>query len=501
MTTTTSAHGRPLTSFSIDRDASEPLYRQLRASIESGIATGSINTETPLPSSRQLADELGLSRNTVNAAYQELLAAGLLDSKPRQGLFVSPALRANQLPRPATAAGTFDWQRRLHFAGQPARAARPADERRKVTYSFVAGQVDITAFPSRVWAKALAEALRPPHDRVSLAASTTDDPLLIEMICRYVLPARGIHATPDQVLITMGSTHARTLITRALGRPGLRVAYESPGPPSLPGGLADHGLTGIPLPVDAHGLIPPLTLDGVDVLVVSPSQHRPTSVTMPGSRRRALLDLARTSGTVIVENDDETDLRYRGSPLPSMMALDRIGQVVHVGTFASVLAPGVTVGFIVGAPAVISVLHGHRQSEIARVTSHVQRALALLISSGDYQTAVRQHRDRMRERWETMRTAVAAHLPGTYTDADGGGSLWITGPSNLDCRRLEVLAGRAGIAIERGDLFFPQAQPPRHHFRLGFGAIPQRLISPGIQQLARLIPYACVATLPTSAAA
>ena len=494
MTAATTMRAGPM-SFPIDRNADEPLYRQLRTSIERGIATGSIDVDAPLPSSRQLAAELGLSRNTVNAAYQDLIAAGFLDSQPRRGLFVSPTLRANQVTRPAAAGETFDWNRRLHnptIAGSPTRAR---SESRELRFPFVTGHVDVAAFPTRAWTKALAEALQAPHDRVSLAPSVEDDPMLLDMICRLALPARGIHATPDRVLVTMGSTHARTLITAALARPGLRVAYENPGPSRLPGVLRKRGVIGVPMPVDADGLIPPASLHGIDVLVVSPSHHQPTSVTLSSPRRRELLGLAAESGTIVVEHDDETELRYRGSPMPSLASLDGTGRVVYVGTFATVLAPGVTVGFIVGSPALIAALRDHRRGDLARVNGHVQRALALLISSGGYQTVVRQHRARMRDRWEATRTAVDRHLPGSYVDAGGGCSIWVTGPADLDCRRLEVLAARDGIAIERGDRFFDEELPPRNHFRLGFGAIPRRLIEPGIRHLAELIPQARVSQL------
>jgi GntR family transcriptional regulator/MocR family aminotransferase len=468
-------------SFALDRDSGEPLYRQLRAAIERGITDGAIDIDAPLPSSRQLADDLGLSRNTVNAAYQELIAAGVVDSRPRSGLFVA----AQPAPRKAVPAGMqFDWSRRLGVV----RTMAVAREQPRVQYPFVTGRGDGAGFPARAWARAVREAVLPPHDRDTLGVVPEDDPMLVDMICRHVLPARGIHVRPEQVLVTASPAHARSLLTTTLARPGTTVALADPGPAHLRTVLTARGADLVAVPVDEDGMVVPDDLRGADLLVVTPTHQVPTGVTMSGTRRRELLDRARAAGTVVIEVDADSDLRYEGSPAPALYALDDTGLVVHVGSFATVLAPALTLGYVVGAPELIDALRARRRVDPSPLPAHVQRAMALLIDAGDYARAVHEHRRRLRTRWSVLREQVARHLPVGYTPTTGGRALWLTGPADLDSRRLGDLARQRGIGIEPGGRFF--AEPAHHHLRLGFAHIEARHIESGVRRLAALVPLA-----------
>lgn len=480
----------------LDRDSAEPLYRQLREALAHGIACGTLDATAPLPPTRQLAAELGLSRNTINAAYQELIAEGFINARPRRGLFVNPQMRPHVAPvaDSGTAAParppTFDWAARLAppTAEDLPQVCKPADWHRK-PYPFAVGQPDVSHFPARAWSRALRDALLPEHLHASLDDHVAaDDPLLIATLRRQVLSARGVEADPDQILITMGSQHALSLLAGLLLGPGATVGVEDPGYLDARHIFTRAGATLRPIPVDADGLVPPPQdrLGDLDLLYLTPSHHHPTNATLSMGRRREVLAGLTGRDTVVIEDDYDSELRYAGSPSPALKSLDQAGRVVYLGTFSKFLAPGLRLGYLVGSRELVAELRARRRYELRHPPGHQQRALALLIADGDYQRIVRQHRQRMRGRWEESVVAVRTHLPWQTDFPAGGGSLWMTGPPVLDCRRLQSAALEHGIVIERGDIFFSAQDPPRNHFRLGFSAIPRHRIEPGLRLLAQI---------------
>lgn len=483
----------PRTVFEVDRASDEPLYRQLRKAIEHGIGSGLMDAGGRLPSSRELARELGLSRNTVNAAYQELVAEGFVESRARQGLYVNREMRPHCAVEPDTVARPYDWASRLR--NLPSRAdPLPHIEKQSdwvgYPYPFLAGQVDFRAFPARAWARSLNDALYHPHAQFSLQDSiAADDPLLAETLCTRLLPARGVRAEPDEVLVTVGSQQGLDLLSRALLKPGSHVAVEDPGYLDARHIFARAGADLLPLPVNASGLQPPATLHGTDLLHVTPSHHHPTNVTLGIGRRRELLALARESGTVIVEDDYDSEFRYQGRPTPALKALDETGQVVYLGTFSKFLAPGLRLGYLVGSRELIRELRDIRRYSVRHPSGHTQRALALFIRSGEYHRAVRRYRTRLMRKWEAACAAADTYL-WRCSPPPGGVSLWMTGPDGLDGRRLAQLAQQRGVLIEPGDLYFLGERPPRNHFRIGLAAPQLAMIDPGIALLGELVEAA-----------
>lgn len=479
----------PRTLIEIDRDSSEPLYRQVRRAIEHGIAVGTFDPSQRLPSSRELAGELGVSRNTINLAYQELIAEGYVDSRERQGLFVNPEMRpATPTPERQTVS-RIDWAARVRTfpdAGVP-HIEKRADWH-QYPYPFLAGQVDVHAFPARSWNRCLREALFHPHIYHSLQDSVaSDDPMLVDMICRQLLPARGIEASPDEVIVTVGSQQGLDLLSRLLLGPGQTVGIEDPGYLDarhifLRTGAAIRGL-----PVDRSGMRLPDSLSGVDLLYLTPSHQHPTNATLSIGRRRQLLDLAATAGSVLVEDDYDSEFRYQGSPTPALKALDSTGDVIYLGTFSKFLSPGLRLGYLVGPAELVREMRHLRRYEVRHPSGHLQRALALLIDSNEYHRSLRRYRTKLMHKWETVCASAASYLPWEENPFPPGGvSLWMSGPSTLDCRELVDAAERHGILIERGDIFYLSDDPPRNHFRIGFAAAPLRAIQPGIRILGKV---------------
>ena len=485
------AHASPARSpIEITPKSKEPLYRQLRKALEHQILSGTYSPDVPLPSSRDLSHELGLSRNTVNAAIQELVATGLIEARPRSGHFVNSRLlaeRRHEEDGSEPAAGSIDWEQKI----RPVRDIHlPEITKTKnwqtYPYPFVAGQVDPDEFPRLAWAKALRTAMEPEHLPFSVRdAIDEDDPLLVKLLCQRVLPSRGIHVDPDNVLITAGSQQGLDLLAQLLVGPDTTVGVEDPGYVDAKHAFARVGGQLFPLKVDDRGMIPPP--NGLDLVYVTPSHHSPTNVTLDSSRRTQLLTRMRDSDSLIIEDDYDSEFRYRGKPTPALKALPGSEHVIYLGSFSKFLAPGLRLGYIVAEPELIRRMRRHRRYSIRHVPGHTQRAMALLIDSGQYHRTISRRRTQLRKKWETLAAALEKHLPWTVPFPAGGVSVWIEAPAHLDARLLADECLRRGVVIERGDPFFLSPDSHRNNFRLGFAAIDIESIEPGVRLLAEAI--------------
>jgi GntR family transcriptional regulator/MocR family aminotransferase len=476
---------------SIERDSGEPVYQQLRKALEHEIASGALDARHPLPSSRELARELGISRNTVNTAYQELVAQGFVESRPRRGLFVNPEM-LRYLDRGETAdhrKASVDWAQHVRARRDWAlpEIAKVRDWHR-YPYPFVAGQVEASSFPRLAWARALRDALEPPHLHYSLRDGVDeDDPMLVEQLCQRVLPTRGIEVGADQVLITLGSQQGLDLLSDTLLTPGQVVGVEDPGYLDARHIFARAGGRLQPLSVDQSGVIPPPDLTGIDRLYLTPSHHNPTNVTLSIARRKKLLAMAQESDTLVIEDDYDSEFRYQGSPTPALKALPGSERVIYLGTFSKFLAPGLRLGYLVAAPELITELRSQRRYRVRHASGHTQRAMALLIENDQYRRTVRRRRTQLQRKWYMLRDALREAFPWPVEPPPGGMSIWLTGPPDLDGAALARAALDRGVVIERGDIYFADSAAHRNHVRLGFAAIPLEAIRPGVQQLAAVM--------------
>ncbi|MFF5793056.1 PLP-dependent aminotransferase family protein [Paeniglutamicibacter sp. NPDC012692] len=476
----------------VSSDSAGPLYRQLRQALEHQILSGSLVPNLPLPSSRELSRELGLSRNTVNAAYQELLASGMIESHSRRGYFINTQMIGKRQPsgEAAPAAGSaVDWSRHIR-----PRLDEDMPEITKVRdwasypYPFVAGQVDERDFPRLGWSRALRDSLDPPHLFYSLRDSVDeDDPYLVETLCKRVLPTRGIHANPENILITAGSQQGLDLLAQTMMGADTCVGVENPGYVDARHTFVRAGATLRPLPVDDHGLVPPEHLDGIDLLYLTPSHHSPTNVTLSGARRRQILARARNAGALVIEDDYDSEFRYRGKPTPALKALPDSEHVIYLGSFTKFLAPGLRMGYMVADAELIAELRNQRRYKIRHIPGHPQRAMALLIESGQYYRTISRRRTQLQRKWQVLTEALAEFVPWEIHCPPGGVSIWVRGPEGLDCVQLAAEALKAGIVIERGDVFFDDPDSNRNYFRLGFAAIKLEAIRPGIRELGRVL--------------
>lgn len=474
------------------------LQAQVRAMVVRAILDGLLPPHTPLPSSRELSQALGVARNTVVLAYQQLSDEGYVQARQRSGYFVSPDITAGRVraepgaapasPAPVSARRP-DWPSRFKQHPSALRSiVKPADWQR-YPYPFLYGQFDAALFPTADWRECVIKTLSVVDIRDwGPDQIMRDDPRLVQQICSRVLPRRGVWAAPEEVVVTVGAQHALYLLADLLMREGSRVAMEDPGYPDARNIFASR--TGMlrPVPVDEAGLPVDAALAGCDYIYTTPSHQCPTTVTMPLHRRQALLRMAQEHDFVIIEDDYESENRFDGDPFPALKSLDREDRVIYIGSLSKSVAPGLRMGYVVGPAELIAELRALRRLELRHPSALVQRAFALFLSLGHHDSLLRRQAAAWRDRAAAVLSALARHAPRCrVVPVSGGSSCWVQLPDGMDGGELAARARERGVLIEPGEVFFMTEPAPRHFVRIGWSAIPLPAIEPGIATLGELI--------------
>lgn len=480
----------PVETFFLQPDSEGTLQTQIRQLVAEGILAGRFRPGEKLPSSRKLAQHLGVSRITVTLAFTELLADDYIVAHGRSGYFVSEnAPEPPQFPAKATETSTVDWTRAI---GQrfitPDVMTKPADWS-KYRYPFIYGQADPSLFDSANWRLCALEALgRRDFDALTADYFDNDDPKLVDFIARQTLPRRGILAKPDEILLTLGAQNALWLTAQVLLTQRRTAAIEDPCYPALRGILDQARCHLHAIPVDQDGLPPEALPAGTDVVFTTPSHQCPTAATMPMARRTVLLEKAERDDFLIVEDDYEFEMSFLKPPSPALKSLDKNGRVIYVGSFSKSIFPGLRLGYLVGPAPFIREARALRASVLRHPPGHIQRTVTYFLSRGHYDALVRRMGRAFHERRNAMDAAIANHgLTVAGSGSFGGSSQWMRAPEHIDTQDLAQRLQDKSVLIEPGHAFFGQSDAPRNYYRLAYSSIPARRIADGIDILARTL--------------
>lgn len=469
------------------------LQGQIREMLVSAILGGHIPAGSALPSCRKLAIQLGVARNTVVLAYQQLVDEGFLTARERSGYYVSEDILAGrvlgpQLPARRGVAG-LDWNRRMRFQPSKQRNIVKPRDWQNYPYPFIYGQFDPALFPIADWRECAREALSVTAIRDWARDSIDrDDPLLIEQIHTRVLPRRGVWVSTDEILVTLGAQQALYLVASLLMNQDSTVGIEEPGYPDARNIFAIKTPRLTPLPVDQAGLIVDERLNACDYVYVTPSHQSPTTVTLALQRRRQLLSRAAENDFIIIEDDYESETNYVGDPTPALKSLEGGERVIYVGSLSKTLAPGLRLGYLVGPSALIREARALRRLILRHPPANNERTVALFLARGHHDSLVRRLSHAYKDRCQTMGDALGRYLPDSARmPTFGGTSYWVKGPPDLDADALQQEALQHGILIEPGNVHFMAEDGPLNYFRLGFSSIPVDRIEPGIRKLAELV--------------
>jgi len=478
----------PAESFFLDPSYEGTLQQQIQQLVTEGILSGRLQAGERMPSSRKLADRLGVSRITVTLAYTELVSNDYLASKGRSGYFVS----ANA-PRPPrfevqdrSGGESVDWGRAIgqRFSSYES-ITRPPDWR-DYKYPFIYGQADASLFDHQNWRLCALKALgQRDFDAMTSDYYERDDEKLIEFITRHILPRRGIAARPSEVLLTLGAQNALWMAAQVLLTQRRTAAIENPCYPGLREILEQTRCKLVPVDVDAGGMPPEALPADVDVVFSTASHHCPTNATMPVERRRAFLERAARDGFIVVEDDYEFEMSFTNAPSPALKSLDRTGAVVYIGSFSKSVFPGLRLGYLVGSEAFIREARALRALVLRHPPGHIQRTVAYFLSLGHYDAQVRRVGAAYAERRAVMDAAIKEHgLEKVGQDTFGGSSFWMKAPAGVNTADLALSLRDQGVLIEPGRMFFAPEEENNRYYRLAYSSIPTGRISDGIGLIA-----------------
>ena len=480
----------------LDADAPEPLFAQISGHFRDSILAGNLPAGTRLPAVRTLARTLGVNRGTVESAYAELVADGLLTSRRGSGYYVlSPALEAG----PSFEAGVWPaWQGRLRYGGFAAMSAYlPEGSRQTDWIALDGGACDPRLFPMDEFRKLLGRVMR----RDGVAAVEYGEiggfrPLRATLA--QVLASQGIRTSADSILITAGSQQALSLVSQLVLAPGDAVVVERPTYAGALDVFRARGARIHTVGMDEEGM----DMDELEAILARhrpglvytiPNFHNPTGACLDGHRRRRLINLAGRYDVPILEDDYVGDIRYEGHAQPTLKSLDPDGRVIYVSTFSKMLIPGLRVGFVVAdGPVRDHLLRSKRCHDLA-TCNLIQRALRDYVSVGRYHAHLQRSCTVYRRRRDAMLATLKRHMPrgATWVRPRGGLFVWVGLPDGVRSSELLPAACAAGMAFAPGGNFFADPAAGEGCLRLNFASSTEEVIEEGIRRLGTAVRGLC----------
>jgi len=474
----------------VDRSSSAPLYRQLAGRLEEAIAGGGLADGVKLPSSRDVARQLGLQRKIVVRAYRLLQDEGWVTAGVGQGTFVSHADS-----RSRAVGNGHDWTRALRRSARPrpwmnATVAGPGDLIR-----FTGATADPSTFPADAFRDVLDEVFR-TMGASALEYGPTEGVADLRGWVAERLRARGSELNADQVIIVSGSQQGLDLISRLLVAPGDNVLVEEPGYASgfrlfHANGASVHGV-----PVDEDGLRFDVLADAASrhsprFLYLMPNFQNPTGISLREARRVELMDLCDRAGLPVVEDQFDSDLYYEGAPPRPLQAMDRGQRVVLLGSFSKILFPGLRLGWLVVPPALVQPVRELKQMADFGSSLLAQHAMVLYCRRGLLERHLEGVRQVYGGRLRAMLDAMDRWFPPevSWTRPKGGLTLWCTLPPRLSAADLLPRAREAGIDFSPGSLFHPSGGGG-NTLRLSYIREPEERIRRGIEIFGALLKSA-----------
>ena len=461
----------------IDKDAPGPLFLAIAEAITHDIMRGRLRPGARLPGTRALARQLGVHRNTVDAAYQELTTQGWLHAEPARGTFVAEDLPEG-MAEPVV----------VSVPSEPA-LARPQ-------LAFSDGAPDPKLVPDKALARAFRRALLSPSFRSGADyGDARGTPILRHALSSYLASDRGVVADPARLLITRGSQMALFLAAKAALKPGQAIAVEEPGYPLAWEAFRAAGAVVRGVPVDAGGLsVTALeeTITGdprIGAVYVTPHHQYPTTVTMGAARRLQLLDLVERHGVTLIEDDYDHEYRFEGRPvLPLAARAPTDLPLIYVGSLSKLLSPGIRLGYAMAPERLLTRMASARAAIDRQGDAPLEAALADLIRHGDLGRHARKARRIYRARRDVLASALSEHLGERigFDSPAGGLALWLR-CQQVSAESWSKRAEAAGLALLPGTRFALEHAAPQA-FRLGYAALDEAQIARAVEILARSWP-------------
>jgi GntR family transcriptional regulator / MocR family aminotransferase len=442
----------------VTRDGPETLGAQIETQLRTTIRDGTLRAGTRLPSTRDLARQLGVSRRVVVDAYAQLSAEGYV------------ALRQRARPQVA----------------ENAVAAAPLESEPPARYDFRPSVPDVSTFPRAAWLRSMKAALSEIADADLAYRDANGVEALRSALAGYLARVRGVAAEPARVIVTSGYTQGLGIVCRALAAAGAtRMALEDPGDPEAAQVAARAGLTVVAVPVDEHGVdVERLARASPDAVVLTPAHHHPTGVVLSAERRDALHAWLQARDAIAIEDDYDAEYRYDRAALPALQGRDP-GRIVYAGTASKVLAPALRIGWLVVPPRLLDGV-AYEKLLADRGTARIEQlAFAHFLTTGGLDRHLRQMRKVYRARRDALVAAVAEELPGaTVRGIAAGLHATVELPRGCDEAAIRTHARERHVDFEvLGDYRLGDTAPPPA-LLLGYANLSEPAIRAGIRTLA-----------------
>ncbi len=462
----------------LDPTAKTSLHRQVYNTLRGAILSGALPHGTKLPATRALASAHGISRNTVLAAFEDLIAEGFLESKIGAGTFIAHT----STPKQQIAA------QELSQRGTELSRIAVSIPRENRIAAFRHGIPDFNLFPWAIWTRLYSQAAR---NKPNLGyADPQGEPALRSAIAAHVAATRAVHCQAEQIIITSGSQQAICLAAQLLLEPNDLVWFENPGYLGARAALLAANAKIEAIPVDENGLdvsagqqIAPKAR----LAYVTPSHQYPTGVTMSHTRRLELLNWANKTNAWILEDDYDSEYRYDHRPLESLQSLDSHGRVIYIGTFSKVLFPALRLGYMI-VPSNLSAASAAARAIQDRGSSTLeQQTLTAFMQQHHFARHIRRTQKHYLERREVLRHNLEKHIPSLELQGFEAGMhlcAWLT--DGQDDRRISRIVSEHGLEVMPISAY-SQTPLERGGFLLGYAAVPPKALEEAVRVLAKII--------------
>jgi len=454
-------------------DAGEPLYSQIYQYIKKEILNGKLSSQTRLPSIRALSTHLQISRNTVDLAYQQLVAEGYIYSKPRSGLYVndleletlSSTYLSNQKP------STNSVQNSPNFR-----------------FNFRYGDVDAKHFPVATWRKISNQSLH-KMDLFSYGDPVGELDLRIE-ISKYLHSSRGVNCSPDQIIIGAGVQYLLGILSSLIGQSNDSIAMEEPGYDGVRKIFQHNGFNVHPIPLEIDGInIDKLYESKSRVVYITPSHQFPYGMVMPLAKRMQLLKWAQDQNGIIIEDDYDSEFRYSGKPIPSLQGMDNYHRTVYLGTFSKCLLPSLRIAYMV-LPQPLLELHNKQDYRLydQTVSQLHQNTLMVFMNNGHWEAHIRKMRTVYRQKHNILISMIRELMGSQVTiiGQDAGLHILLHVHNGMDEQKLILTAEEEGAKVYPVSAFWAhQVDAERSMVQIGFGGLSHEDIIEGVHSLYR----------------
>jgi GntR family transcriptional regulator/MocR family aminotransferase len=465
----------------------DPLFRQIYLKLREAILSGAYRTGDKLPSTRELADQFGVSRTVVLAAYDQLLAEGYAVGRTGSGTYVASGVVVRAIRSESRV------KIRLSEFGTSAADAWPRVNvplRRAplLPYDFAYGRSDVETFPFEMWRRMLLRSARKASLSELDYGPASGNMGLREAICRHLVRSRSVVCDPSQVIVVNGSQQALDLIARVLIEDGDAVAIEDPSYQGTREVLRLAGARLFAVPVDREGLNANQLPTTARLAFVTPSHQFPTGAILPIARRMSLLEWARRTNAVIVEDDYDGEFRYGGQPLESLQGLDAEGRVVYIGTFSRTIFSALRIGYLIVPKGLVPAFAAAKWLCDRHTAALEQETLSLFISSGLYERHLRRLRRRTAARREVLLDSLAKYL-GARVDmsGDGAGAHIVLWPRRrISEEAIVANAASLGVGVYGISPYYLK-RPIRTGILLGYSRMREPQIREGIRRLGAVL--------------